>query len=747
MTAKESISNKLFSMKYFRHTVRSYWWLGVIASIIYAIAGPLILWMSAANTKNRSIMWDDYATTMSEMSGMVKEWFVLNGVISYYVIAMFLAVIFALVTWSYLHSKKQINFYHSMPVSREALFLNNVLLGIAINIGPMLVMYAISVLIGIGYGGVEAIPWKVALIHPVRIFLYFMLSYSLAVLAAQLTGTVLTQFGMSAVLHFGLMSFLLVAVLAMQTFLNTFNSGAAFDRIWGLSPLTNFFYWCSDYMYIYDNQNALQGLGWKWITEIIIITILAFAAAFWAYKKRASESAGVPLIYGFTKPMVEFLLMFCVASLAGTAFLEVSGKFFFVIGLILFAVLTHMFCQVVYSKDFKAMFANKKYLLAFVAALLLFFGGMYADLFGYDRYVPKSDKISAIQINLNALESRNGNYYAADNQNAYTDANDIELLLAIADQVTKSGHYYHNSSLHSNEYLTDIAYRDTINLRYTYITSSGRKINREYLQVPISEFKQDFLALYNQNSFKKNNYAWLFGLKTDDIYGYSVINILYQELLFNSGAVSEEKNMSYYYSSGYGFDNGMMDNRYTAELLNALKLDIVQRDSSDFTLMPLYVIETQIADGSQNDRSSSRSYQVAVYSCDSNALAVIDKIAADNALAKVDYNYLASAVGSLEIYESDNDINNFVSDLLGVYYSKDDISYLSENGFKKTRTVTDKAEIADILAHTLGRECYGYTSSLMNIRNDIFVAVHLKNVVDSNVLWDLNMAVPEGTDI
>mgnify|MGYP000909489414 FL=1 len=205
--------------------------------------------------------------------------------------------------------------------------------------------------------------------------------------------------------------------------------------------------------------------------------------------------------------------------------------------------------------------------------------------------------------------------------------------------------------------------------------------------------------------------------------------------------------MSYYYSSGYGFDNGVMDNRYTAELLNALKLDIVQRDSSDFPLMPLYVVETQIADDSQNDRHASRSYQVAVYSCDSNALAVIDKIAADNALAKVDYNYLASAVGSLGIYESDNDINNSVSDLLGAYYSKDDISYLSEIGFKKTRTVTDKAEIADILAHTLGRECYGYTSTLMNIRNDIFVAVHLKNVVDSNVLWDLNMAVPEGTDI
>ena len=32
---------------------------------------------------------------------------------------------------------------------------------------------------------------------------------------------------------------------------------------------------------------------------------------------------------------------------------------------------THMFCQVVYSKDFKAMFANKKYLLGLSEGMVL----------------------------------------------------------------------------------------------------------------------------------------------------------------------------------------------------------------------------------------------------------------------------------------------------------------------------------------------------------------------------------------
>lgn len=744
MTAKASISkNKLFSMKYFKHTFRSYWWLAVIAAIIYAIAGPLILWMAAANTRKYAILRADN-DLKEEIVRLVQQWFGLNGVMSYYIIAMFLAVVFALVTWSYLHSKKQINFYHAQPISRESLFLNNILVGIAINIGPMLAMYALSLLIGIGYGGLSSVPWQIALVHPVRIFLFFMLSYSLAVLAAQLTGTVLTQFGMSAVLHFGLMSFLLVAVLALQTFLDTFDGSAAFGRIWYLSPLSNCIYWFTEPGMSFDTAGNiyLPGLGVKWILWMVAITAVAFITAFIAYKKRASESAGTPLIFSFTKPIIEFLLMFCVATLAGIAFLEVSGKFFFVVGVVLFAVLTHMFCQVVYSKDFKAMFANKKYLLGFVAALLLFFGAMYTDLFGYDSYVPRSDKVSAIQIDLRSIDNRSTRYALnTSDGNIYTDANDIELLLAIADQVTESEHYYRNSNLYNNDYLNDITYQNTMTLRYTYITSSGRKINREYNQVPIEEFKQDFLALYNQSSFKRNVYAQILNLQVGDVCGYDLRNIIYSDFIRNSGADVDDT-LNYGYSSGYGYSDG----KYTAELLDAMKLDAMQRSSDDFPMMPLYALDMQIFDEA-NKENGNRVYTWVVYSADKNTIAIIDKMAAEYNFAAVDYTALADYISYLDIYEANSDSHNDVENFLDSYYAKTDVQYLSDEGFTKTRTVTNKAEIADILAHTLSNEAYYSSSPLISIRDDIFIGVHMRDIIDSNCLWDLNLIVPEGTDI
>lgn len=778
MTAKASISkNRLFSMKYFKHSLRSYWWLGVIAAIVYGIAGPLVLWMLSANQKSTILRMNE--DPAGEMAELVHQWFYLDGVISYYIIAMFLAVVFALVTWSYLHSKKQINFYHSMPISRPALFLNNVLLGIAINIGPMLIMYVLSLLIGVGYGTAAAIPWNIAFIHPLRIFLFFMLSYSLAVLAAQLTGTVLTQFGMSAVLHFGPVCFLLVATLSMDIFLDTFNSTAAYDKIWGFSPLTNFLYWVCDKQsvsYYVIMSNTLQGLGLKWILEIIAITVIAFVAAFIAYQKRSSENAGVPLIYKFTQPIVEFLLMFCIAALAGITFMEMSGKIFFIVGLVIFAVLTHMFCQVIYLKDFKAMFASKKTLVGFTVVLLLFFGSMYTDICGYDNYVPKSDKVSAIKIDLRTLESSSYRYsYNPKEDNfVYTDANDIELLLSIADRVTESGHYYHNSRLHDNEYLDNVDYDDTISLYYTYVTSSGREIEREYIRVPIAEFKQDFLALYNQKSFKQNVYASLLNVKAKDVRGFSITNIAYQEFFLDTG-VDTEGRYAYTYSSGYrDWDDVVMattegyataytvensvstqvkynykgnySDKYTEELLNALKLDVVARQTSDFPLIPMYTIDMELFYDDQG-RNSYR-YEYAVYDCDEHTLAVIAKIAADGEIDSIDYNHLAQNISSLDIYEgelSDNGIN--VRDLASSYFLKKYDDDIEQYGFTKTRTVTDKAEIARIISQTMNYNSYYYATNLVDLQQDIFIAVHMRDIVDGNMLFDLGLLVPEGVDI
>lgn len=108
---------------------------------------------------------------------------------------------------------------------------------------------------------------------------------------------------------------------------------------------------------------------------------------------------------------------------------------------------------------------------------------------------------------------------------------------------------------------------------------------------------------------------------------------------------------------------------------------------------------------------------------------------------------MANYISYLDIYEANSDSHNDVENFLDSYYAKTDVQYLSDEGFTKTRTVTNKAEIADILAHTLSNEAYYSSSPLISIRDDIFIGVHMRDIIDSNCLWDLNLIVPEGTDI
>ena len=741
MTAKESkTNNKVFSFKYFSHSLRSYWWLGVIAAIAYGIAGPLILWMGLASMSDSKmdVLQIRYAQS-------VNEWFHLMGVLSYYIIAMFLAVVFALVIWSYLHSKKQVNFYHSMPISRTALFVNNTLVGIVINFIPLLIMYGLMILVGISYAGTSALPWSWILVHILRIFLFFMLSYSLAILAAHLTGTVLTQLGMSAILHFGLMSFLTVGILAMQTFLNTFSGNVAFDRVWALSPLTNVIYWASSEQstYVDGMYHSLDGLGVKWILEIVAITVIAFALAFIAYRKRHSESAGQSLLFGFTKPIVEFILMFCIATLAAIAFLEVSGKFFFLVGLVLFAVLTHMFCQVIFNKDFKAMFADKKYLIGFLVILLLFFGGLYGDVFGYDKYVPASDKVSAIQIDLSELDgwSQNRNNY--EESNIYTDANDIELLLSIANQLTEKGYYWRNSNLYNNDYQDEFDDSKLVSLQYTYITASGREISRYYGSVPLEAFKQDFAALYNRDSFKQVNYDWLLNAKAKDLNYYSIdtwVNTYYSD---------EQANGKIYNYSQW--QQGYLDIPYGEELLNALKQDVMNRKAVDVAQAPIYRVNLEFINSDTATRFSSNwksYYDLPIYPSDVNTIAFLAELEKEGLFSTVDYDYLANYIKELDVYEVDMSIvGNIESLVYGGYRYNDAVANLSEAGLVKTKTITDKKEIARILALGVDENQYNNISPFASFRDDVFIGVKCTNYSESDTWWDMGLLLPDGAEI
>ena len=69
------------------------------------------------------------------------------------VVVIFSAVLLGLTGFSYLHSEEKTDFYHSLPLKREELFVSSFFSGFFTFLLPYLGALALTCLIGGGYGG------------------------------------------------------------------------------------------------------------------------------------------------------------------------------------------------------------------------------------------------------------------------------------------------------------------------------------------------------------------------------------------------------------------------------------------------------------------------------------------------------------------------------------------------------------------------------------------------------------------
>lgn len=110
------------------------------------------------------------------------------------VITMICAVVCGLSGFSYLHSKKKVDLFHSLPVKREKLFAVTYINGLLIYIVPYMVnLIFCYIILGVNkfmtveafFAGLTAFGINI---------LYYLLIYTLAIIAAMLTGNIVVSF-------------------------------------------------------------------------------------------------------------------------------------------------------------------------------------------------------------------------------------------------------------------------------------------------------------------------------------------------------------------------------------------------------------------------------------------------------------------------------------------------------------------------------------------------------------------------
>ena len=478
-----------------------------------------------------------------------------NGMIAFLMITA--AVVIGVSSFAYLHNKKKVDFYHSIPVRREALFGAQFSGGIFM-VGAaygfnLLLLTGVALSYGVPAGrilGAMAGGWALNM-------LYYALMYSVAVAAMMMTGNIVVGVLGTGVFFFFLPGVMMLLGWYCETF---FVTTARYMWSSDQSPFT----WGVRYLSPFSVY--INSFGWK-MNELVkhvpelICTILAFLAVatldLELYRKRPSEAAGKAMAFKKSMPPVRILLVLGIGLAGGMFFWSLQSRLRWgLFGTMVSVVLTHCIVEIIYHFDFKKMFCHRLQLGLCLAAGILAFLSFRYDWYGYDSYIPSKEEIVSASLDIGVdsswlsdktfetgsdgkLQRRYADPYEYIEENmVLTDKEAVMSMveegrkralegrderLGIRKAVARIDGYHSNAarSIGGADGPTSIFLamktgskadseqeKFETNMTVCYRLANGREVRRSY-SLPLSAVMDSYEALYRQDAYKEGMYRIL----------------------------------------------------------------------------------------------------------------------------------------------------------------------------------------------------------------------------------------------
>ena len=395
-------------------------WLSFLTFFCY-FPGYLVLGLNNL----RSNYMGNVIRLQERMLNMAENVFCLNGLMPVLIIGI--ATLIGMQGFVYLHNKKQVDFYHSQPVSRKRRFLVFWFNGIVVFLAAYLINMILGMMVAVAFGCMSG---AIVLGAMKALFLYLLLFlgiYHISIIAILLTGnTLVSLLAMIVMLGYEI-AVRAMAVLMADSFFLTYGNGSEekiLDTLF--SPIVTIYkyivlggkehnYWqYANESYTYGNTAVL----------LAIMAVVFGVVGFILYQKRASESHGNSISFPKMKEVLRFALLLAFGTF-GTYFIyNVAGEnvAIGIAGSVFFVVLGHTVIQLIYEVDFRAI--RKRWItaaIALVTVILIFLGYRY-DWMGYDSRVPKQAKVESVYLSLIAEGFGDSHYVMPDGTEIYQDS-------------------------------------------------------------------------------------------------------------------------------------------------------------------------------------------------------------------------------------------------------------------------------------------------------------------------------------
>ncbi len=478
-------------------------WLTALQTLIFFAIIPFRLLMSLAMEKRNGEV--PLADVLYKNVGFDKRLTTVT------IVAM--GILCALAVFSYLHSRKRLDFYYSLAIRRESLFLVKFTAGTLTFVIPFLANQALAILIGALYGVMSAAVVQEIVVSSVLGDLFFLISYSAAALAVLLTGKTLTSVLAIGTISVYLPMLWLVFCGYQELFLPTLIPdggtylGGAY-RIYRMSRrmmLERSSPWVMLIVWHPEGAAVRSGLTGMWpdmgsICLFLVLPAVLTALCLALCRVRRTEAAGKALAFGWTEGLIKILLAVPVACMVGLpVYEELNSVVWEVCFVVAFGVLACVIMEFIYRWDIRHALAHKRHIAVTVALSLTVFLLFRLDLSRINTYLPEKEELAAMSARCPYSDF---NYYDEDGERIDSEREILRLL------ETDRIDLLYPLAENGIQNVREAKFNEFVKLNMEYRLKSGKTVCRSYT-VDYDLYKKAEQELMKDEEYQKRYYPIL----------------------------------------------------------------------------------------------------------------------------------------------------------------------------------------------------------------------------------------------
>ena len=480
-----------FNPTLLRHNLRRFWPLAVVVLAVGLLCLTTNYHASVLNWTmeySYSITGGESEITRLEHRLLSQRQAVYSSGILVVIIQFCTALLSSLLVMNHIHGRKQIQFYHGLPLSRRCIYITSVISGYLMALLPMVLAELCMIPVAL-WAGAELFPIFQLIGITLSAFTIF---YAVAIVACTLAGQGLGAVCLYTGILFGAVAISLGAAGIARYLLPGFDEYLLLpDVTMWLTPLVQSIYGTD---VVYDAQGRLP-IGFTALPFIIygIVGLVILVGGGFLYQHRKGETAGEMIAFPFLRGVCKTLVALIV-GLGGTVVLVLSINPYedmslnliclLVLGML---VLGWMAAEMVIRKTFRVF--DKKALAqcgSLLVLTLVVLVGARLDVLGYVNHIPEPSEISSVYLS------------------QYGDL----VRLTPEDAI-----YLHELVLENRQELSNnTSYRSTDRLNLTYQDQEGETLmTRDYYVIGglDSVINTEFLKLMDENA-DYNGQSWFY---------------------------------------------------------------------------------------------------------------------------------------------------------------------------------------------------------------------------------------------